>query len=1450
MVISKSSAANRFIKKSIYVLLIVITALALLLILVLAWGVPIVLKNNDIGFSEYSFNFPNKIKLENFSYQTSQLSLNGKEFSLAWSWRKLVKGQLNVSAARIKDLDLLYLEESEEELHETPSNTLNDEFSLPHFQVLNLQVENALVNYINLADTNTFHLQTLHVNELIAADKIWLDTLLLSSENRYIYRESKIPKNDTSTLQGLDFIPPFEINHLSIFNSGFQLENADQNHTFSEINLQLSGVKNNDWFDLKLHDFRFNYQDTLAINLMLDNAKMQNNLNTNVAELNFALPGFQLNLTNTSFINQPANTLETTLQKSYLATSWLKFFLPDYEEYMPKSKIFIDGNLQYHDGQVSLNNLVLSTLKNTSLTFSGNIGLADDKIIIDVVSELNSSTADIKQFYHDFDYDVLAFKNANLKLQTKGKLDSLALNGQLKLDNNLFNYSANIKNDENYFSYAANLMAADLWINQVTSTAPDSSFIGDLKLQVNGKSSSIPGFKLQSGNVSIGNYKIDQVMANYKSMDYGADSLMIDLIQQNSTLSLVGAYQENTLPQFSFQGKMNVWFNPLLNPEKSPVQFSTGLVGFASWEDFSYAGSLNLRNALLNNRDSVYNINPVAVNIELNENILKANVTENELPVIELKADLDIPAFTLDSLYNKNIARYLPLAEVKGAYEMNEQLFQWITGVPGTFHLNNFLFRNDQQLAVADIDIPSISLGENQMDDIQLSFEISENIRSRLTTNQLDFAGIQVNNLQLQLEKAKNNYQLLCNFTTSEKQYPFSLALQAKSARDTFELSFIKDNPLTLAGIEWQVNPTNSIAFSRDLNSLQGGVELFNGSEMIKFSSLQNIVQVEIDSLNLVPVLALVKPDSLPMGGNLNFKVNYDKLKNNLAAKGEIYNLSIDSLQLQPILFEASKAEEVLTAQLNMGEKLEASLNYDQALNFSLLLDRFELGSFNQLPLIKDYWQSKGNLSVDFSGSYDKQLTFNGIAYFDNAEINVPGYLKQIRLSEDTLTFNQDRIQFQDFTLSNSNNDYLYLSGNAYFDPLAYDITAKSDRFSVTDILDYTPVDGNLAIACDLKLTSNNRQTKYDGTLEVLPDAYFEYTYSGTYSFENASETVQFIKFDELDEQTEKQISKGKTDPINWNIDLKINNATFYLIYNSVSQEFISITGAGNLDLRNGPSQLPYLYGSFVSTQGEAFYVPPMIPELNLELERTEIAWNGELYQPVITLEGVKSVKAPTKGLGNRFDKRSSVAPFDIKVLVDEKKMQDLDLVFDLESSDSEIQPYLQSLHPDTRQAYAINLLLFGTFELEFAEGGSAYMNFLASKLNEISRRNLKNASLSFSIDDTSIDPNDDENKLNRLNYSFSKGFLDNKLQVTVGGNIILSDKAVSNSDLATPLGSIEFNYILNEQPYWGLRGEKSTAYEGIIDGNVAKTSLGLKFQKSYPTFWHFLKIGKDKSKQ
>jgi hypothetical protein len=441
-----------------------------------------------------------------------------------------------------------------------------------------------------------------------------------------------------------------------------------------------------------------------------------------------------------------------------------------------------------------------------------------------------------------------------------------------------------------------------------------------------------------------------------------------------------------------------------------------------------------------------------------------------------------------------------------------------------------------------------------------------------------------------------------------------------------------------------------------------------------------------------------------------------------------------------------------------------------------------------------------------------------------------------IHAGYDTLVLTDNEILFRNFRIQDARGEDLTLEGTVRYHPeLDLSVRIISEQFSLLHNRgEDSQIQGDLAVNADLTITGGMDHLLVQGQLNTVPGARIKYISEESFSLVDASQTVTFMELGNV-EQEEIVATGPSRMKIDWNVDLLVNQTSVEILLDEIKQQYIQINSQGSLNVRSGVGHKPRVYGSITASRGRAFILPPAIPELDLVIEDATIRWIGMLDEPVISFRGYKLVKGVTSGISQQLKGSSELVDFRIYVILDEVTLTQFDLQFDLEVEDSEAQILLATLPRSTRQEYALNLLVFGRIGTEKIEGNAMLADQVTKKLNELSRRNLKNTGLSFSSYNYR-DRSDgvSERERTELSYALSRGFLHDRLNVSAGGSVGFYMDDLTVLPPSNLIGDLELSYRLTENPTLILKGTRKNVFEGIIDGMVTEESVGLTFQKSY----------------
>ncbi|HLP17402.1 MAG TPA: translocation/assembly module TamB domain-containing protein [Bacteroidota bacterium] len=160
------------------------------------------------------------------------------------------------------------------------------------------------------------------------------------------------------------------------------------------------------------------------------------------------------------------------------------------------------------------------------------------------------------------------------------------------------------------------------------------------------------------------------------------------------------------------------------------------------------------------------------------------------------------------------------------------------------------------------------------------------------------------------------------------------------------------------------------------------------------------------------------------------------------------------------------------------------------------------------------------------------------------------------------------------------------------------------------------------------------------------------------------------------------------------------------------------------------------------------------------------------------------------------------------------------------------------------KQAFA--LLVLGRFvssdPLASADEGSglsglarsSVSRLLTSQLNQLSRKYVKGVDLNVGLESGQDYSTGTAENRTQLQVALSKSMFNERVTVQVGGNVDLEGPRTEQNSLNNFAGDVKVGYKLTEDGRWQMQVFRQRAYEGVIEGDLTETGVGLVFTIDY----------------
>lgn len=1429
---------RKFFKRLLYLLI------ALIVLLVLSYFIGLkMLRRIDISFESISYKFPSSIEIRGFEIKKPYFVLRVKKAQLDLSMPELIRGKFCGNKFYVNGLDILTFHNPNSD-EDTSTSTFSYS-SIPYIQFKKVEIYNAILKMHGKSDTNSILFPEVCATQFLFNDSILADSLIYR-RGEFLFTSYGVDENDEeSKLEIPNGVPKFNANYFELDGAKFSLKTLSFGLLFNQINLLAKGRNTAEGMNLEIKNLSALYQNLLQLNVVTKHLIVENGKFARVQNLKINGDGLNLNLAEIG-ISQKSQAIEISviMDESRLSPSLLQLFFPNDSTFKPDCQsVVLKGNMLYASDSLVLNQVVVSLSSKSMLEINGNIAS------IGTNNTLNIALTPLTVAAYDLDNMLTyqlpnSFKNSVLKsnFQINGNTGNANITGNILVNSSRFELRSELKKTpRNSYLVHINLHTPYLnpdnfLVNQSTKIKGyNLTIVSNLEVNNKTKPSSLT-FNLFGDSVStdIKTFVTPNVNAtiNNEKTVFWADSKAEGwkfLLETRDNIF--------NLEKINFNGFAN--FNAM---DISKSQATTGRINskfngqFKSKNDKLFVhldfDSLSFKSNATNyfySTSAVLNFEKVNKNYSLscfreNAQFLLFTCNENLFDWLSKKDYLNGPF--PDFLLNANL-------QVDSAFAKE------FTGINVGISIDTLDFHSKADGMYGNIKIPNAEFEAYALEQFEFNIELSDKNK----------------NAELRIEEIKNPYALVdtlhsvINFKSNQvaefslssffPEVSHGVALNAKiDLKPNFvNLSFDSNKTQQIGNQIWRAPKNKGILFDLENGSQSGELEFVNSNQKINYLSDETKMNLQIDSLQLAPIVALLLP-GLNLGATLNLRANYFHKTGYFDFLGNINSIALDSLSLGYITYDGFKNEQKLnlnTHLLNPAGKLDVAFSKsDKETNAEIAIDKLNLTYLDSaFKSYIPYVDVKGTIDGKSNHAFGEKITSSGTFTFDNVFISNSIYGISAGIDKQEINFIDDLILLKNFTLTDSKKNKLIVdgnlavSGNNKFDLSVFtsDFEVLNNENSKSDLKGKMNIDTRLALNGDL----NN--LNISGYLNTKAGAKINYFYKSGVSLDSRDDVITFVHFEK--EESPQSTRKSKLKPINWNVNMNIGSTDLYVLISKTEQEYARLNASGELQLRKGKGITPLLLGTIQSSQGKVYYDAPVISTIELDIKSAKAQWFGEIANPVLSFNGSETFRVTPNEMSQDLKNNKDKIPVYVFVKVDQKPLNNLEISFDISSENSDVQTQLNALPTETREAYALNMLIFGKINSN-AHEGSSVLDGVVNKLNEISRRNIKNAELDFHLDNYNEIKGVNTDAFNNLGYNFSKGFFQKRVKISIGGSVGFGNSSSAESQKFSPLDNIQLEYVLNKKPDISLFLSKNNTYRGPIDGRVDESTIGIGYSMNF----------------
>ena len=764
-------------------------------------------------------------------------------------------------------------------------------------------------------------------------------------------------------------------------------------------------------------------------------------------------------------------------------------------------------------------------------------------------------------------------------------------------------------------------------------------------------------------------------------------------------------------------------------------------------------------------------------------------------------------------------------------------------------NINNENNKLDYALTVKSLQSPSIALFNTE-----ISGEAINNL-----------LGV---NIFLRDRQLKDKYVIGGNFQSINKDFKFTLDPQK----------------LLLDYQKWVVSQENFIQFGQS-GILVNQFAISNSGQSLSINS--NPTQpnapltVEFKDFQLETLTKFAETDTTLVGGRLNGNANVKDLAS--TPKFEA-NLTIDQLRYQKdqlgtlrvaVNNNTENAFEVNVALAGVHDLRVNGFYYtapQSALDLTVNIDKIEMKnieSLSQGQLKNGTGTLTGALTVKGALTAPKVL---GDLTFNNAGINVAYVNSYFRMPNEKISFTNEGIAFNNFTLIDSLNQKATINGKVYttdFKNYRFGLDVRTNNFRAISSTaeDNDMIYGTVFLTSDIKVRGDLNQPDVNMNIKVEKGTKFFFALpSSDPSVIDQEGIVQFIDADAPPFNGQKalkvdSISKSPIKGINLVAAVSIDpEAELNVIVDQSNGDNLKVRGDADLNITMDPSGKISMTGRYEIVDG-AYNLSIAVVKKEFKLVKgSTIIWTGEPTSANANITALYEVNAAPIDLLNQPDlyEARTKLPFQVYLMMKGELLKPtISFKIDLPANqggtvDGDIRSALNNVNRNeselNKQVFALlalnRFIASNPFESLAGGGGgvstlarSSVSKLLTEQLNNLTSDLIQGVDLNFGVNSSEDYSTGSMQQKTDLEVGLSKRLLNDRLTVSVGSSFALEGPQAPGEKSTDIAGNVNVEYALSADGRYRLRAYRRNQNDVIVQGQIIETGLGFTLVVDYNKF-------------
>lgn len=695
---------------------------------------------------------------------------------------------------------------------------------------------------------------------------------------------------------------------------------------------------------------------------------------------------------------------------------------------------------------------------------------------------------------------------------------------------------------------------------------------------------------------------------------------------------------------------------------------------------------------------------------------------------------------------------------------------------------------------------------------------------------------------------------------------------------------------LVLGGTGWNIDPLNSIVAGKNHLDISNFI-LGRGETSVTASTRishppATTLGVVIENADLSS-LAVYTGNLIPVtSGTLNIRTTVRDIfgEPGLTLAADVIDLIIAGEMIEQINLLAENdmpGYYLLNASVKHRDgalRMQGSFsrNEDMQVDASIFLDGLDLsvaGPFTGGMLTHLGGTAGGNMKI--TGTVSAPL-IDGEIELTGASFRVPALNAGYFANNERIDFDRHNITLNNFSLHDSLGRSALVNGSVnYADHgnIMFNLGLSTRNFMLMN-LDRTHNDlyqGRLLMDSDLRLRGSHRNPSLEGRIRFNEGSAFTFIVprsapdaigdEGVVEFIPPGKNDFLLMAADIAETAEITSSLERTE-VSLNIELD-RQSEIKIVIDDFAGDHLVLKGGGVLSFGIDQRGTVNLSGRYEIAEGEYLLTFYDVIRRNFRIRQgSSIIWTGDPLGAEMDITAIYSVRTSARELMRAHipaDQGGAAGlrqQFPFQVYLNMKgNLMNPGINFDLDmppehrqALDGSLMARVNEINRNeselNKQVFA--LLILGGFipenPLATADAGGGFTSaartsasqMLSQQLNRMSDRYIRGLDISFEIESYEDYTNESVAGRTELQMEVSRDFFDDRIRVTVGGNIELEDETRRRAGAGDIAGDFSLEYLLTPEGNIILKGFRTRDYGDLVEPDITKTGVSVMFSRSY----------------